>query len=364
MMNDEYQRFCKYMVNMENDNVINIPDGVGELAHDVDNSPDSVGEKNNFTYTIKFTPLKFRSLPNEAHYRFFDRAVKEIDSAGAAVKTSLGPLVGELKEWFAKETALVAWYGKSPLTDRIAEAKKYLDRILVGLFVQVRSLQYSTEQDVAAAADRLNIMLRSYGRVIRKPYMQEAGAVQSILAHLNGDLAGDVRTAGVERQVADAGNALTGFVALMEAREAQSLKKPQQSFRRVQHDIEKVWHQIVKLVNSGAALNVSPDFETLINALNPEIEYLNSEFHYTRHSIKAARLASIVPQPYSGEACTPVPEVFFNTPKKTLTLELGKDFNISYRNNINPGNAECTVHGKGKYKDSKTVTFIIYTSNG
>jgi hypothetical protein len=313
---------------------------------------------------IKFTALMFRSLPNEAHYSFFDRAVKEIDSAGAAVKTSLGPLVAELKEWFVKETACIAWYSKSSLTDRIAEARDRLNHAIVGLSAQVRSLRYSTNPDMASAADRLYIMLKSYGRVIRKPYMQEAGAVQAILAHLNGDLAGDVRTVGIAERVADTGNALTGFVALIEAREAQSLKKPGQSSREVRYGIEKVWHQTVTIVNSGAALNLSPDFESLINALNPEIEYLNSEFHSARYSIKTARLTPVAPQPYSGQACTPVPDVFFDTPKETVKLELGKDFNISYKNNINPGNAECTVRGKGKYKGSKMITFTVMIDEG
>jgi hypothetical protein len=42
-----------------------------------------------------------------------------------------------------------------------------------------------------------------------------------------------------------------------------------------------------------------------------------------------------------------------------VELELGKDYNLTYKNNVHVGNATLTIHGKGKYEGSKTVTFII-----
>ena len=32
---------------------------------------------------------------------------------------------------------------------------------------------------------------------------------------------------------------------------------------------------------------------------------------------------------------------------------------MTFRNNVDAGNAKCTIHGKGAYKGRKTVTFII-----
>jgi hypothetical protein len=308
---------------------------------------------------IKFIALLFKFLPNEAHFRFFDRATREIAKAGAAVQTALGQLVAELNEWFAKESANITWYRKSALTAAIADADHRLDHALVGLSKQVGAARYSTNPDVAAAAEHLYIMLKSYGKVIDKPYLQEAGAVKAILAHLNGDLATDAQTAGVTEWKTEIDTALTEFIDLLEEREAQTLEKPPQGFPETRRGIEHVWHQIVTLVNSGAALNLSPDFAALIQALNPEIEYLNSEFHRVRYSIAAAQIAPVERQPYTGQPCTPVPEVFYITPKATLKLVLGKDFNLSYKNNVNVGNAECTIHGKGTYRGYKTVTFVI-----
>jgi hypothetical protein len=308
---------------------------------------------------IKFTVLLFRVLPNEAHYSFFERVTKEIAKAGPSVQSTLGPLVAELNDWFTKETACVEWYSKSNLTAAIAGADRRLDSVLAGFSAQLKGALYSALPAVSTAAERLHIMLKSYGRVARKPYLQEIGAVKAVLEHLNGDLLHDVQAAGMTEWTVEIQSSLNSFVLLMEQREEQTLRKPQQGFPEVRRGIEDVWRRIVKLIDAGATLNISPDYAALINALNPEIEYLNREFRYVRHSIADAEPSPIEQQQYTGQPCTPVPDVFCQTSKGMVKLILGKDFNITFKNNINVGNAECTIHGKGKFKGQKTVTFVI-----
>jgi hypothetical protein len=307
----------------------------------------------------KFSVLLFRVLPNEAHFRFFERVKKELTNAGASVRNTLGTLITDLSNWLVKETACIEWYRKSALTALIAKANTHLDNMLVGLSAQINGARYSSEPTVSSAAERLHIMLKSYGKVIDKPYLQEVGAVDAILLHLSGDLAYDVQLAGVSGWISKIQTALNDFVNLMEQREAQTLNKPQEGFPEVRRGIEDVWHQIVVRVDSGAALNLSSDYAALINKLNPEIEYLNGEFHRVRHNIAAAEPAPIERQAYTGTPCTPVPEVLYVTSKGTIRLELGKDFNVTYKNNVDVGNAECTIRGKGGYRGYKTVTFII-----
>jgi hypothetical protein len=308
---------------------------------------------------VKFTVLVFRTLPNQAHYKFFGRATREIRQAGYTVISALGQLVPELDDWFVKETACIEWYRKSALTAAITDADRHLNKALVGLAAQINGARYNTLPAEAAAAEHLHIMLKSYGNTTRKPYLQKVGSVEAILGHLNGDLLQDVQIVRLTEWIPEIRSALDSFVHSIEQREAQSLNKPQQSFLKVRREIENVWHGIVTLVDSGALLGTSPEFAALINTLNPEIEYLNKEFHRVKHDIARAEPAPIKQQPYTGAPCTPVPEVIYPTNKKNVHLELGKDFNTTYKNNINAGNAECTIHGKGKYKGQKTVTFII-----
>jgi hypothetical protein len=309
---------------------------------------------------VKFASPLFRRFPNEAHYRAFDRFTNELNKAGAAVQTAVGPLLAELNTRFGEEKLCILWYRKSELTALIVASDRRLDNAFVGMTAHINAASYSANPLVDASAERLKIMLKSHSRVIRKPYLQKIGAVNAILAHFKGDMATDAQMVGLATWVAEIESALNEFVALFEQREALSLARPSKSFVEVRRGIEDLWRKIAHLVNAGAALNMSPDFAALINVLNPEIEYLNNEFHRVKQNISTAQISTIDEQPYTGEPCTPVPEVLYETSKgATVKLVLGKDFNVSYKHNINAGNAECIVRGKGAYKGSKTVSFTI-----
>ncbi|MDR2358367.1 MAG: DUF6261 family protein [Prevotellaceae bacterium] len=64
-------------------------------------------------------------------------------------------------------------------------------------------------------------------------------------------------------------------------------------------------------------------------------------------------------QPYTGKPVTPLPRVYFQTGKETVELVFAQDFNITYRNNTNVGEAKLFVHGKGKYTGTYDTTFHI-----
>jgi hypothetical protein len=308
---------------------------------------------------IKFLVLLFKPLPNEAHFEFFDLVMTELTQAGAAVKTLLAVLIPQLEDWFALENANIEWSQKSDLTAFIAQADKRLNHALGGLLARVRASRYSIQPSVAAAAERLYIMLKKHGSIAKKPYLQQVGAVVAILEHLDGDMSADVTAIGLKEWTQETQAALTAFQLLFVQRGEQSLNRPAKTFPAVRKGIEGVWRQIVTLVDSAAAVDTSPDFAAFIQALNPHIESLNKEFHHARHDISTAEPAPIEQQAWTGMPCTPLPEVLYVTSTGTIRLELGKEFNITYKNNINVGNAQCTIHGKGKYKGSKTVTFII-----
>jgi hypothetical protein len=60
-----------------------------------------------------------------------------------------------------------------------------------------------------------------------------------------------------------------------------------------------------------------------------------------------------------GEAITPIPVVFMGDKR----LFFAKDFNLTYKNNIQCGVAEVNITGKGIYGGRKLVTFNIERIN-
>jgi hypothetical protein len=308
----------------------------------------------------KFKSLLFKYLPNAAHYQFCMQVSNGLSTAGEIVIAALGDIPGRFGGWLDKETALMEWVKKSALTARIAEADNRLDHALVALNAQVHALEYSLTPDTAETAHEVMLMLKNYGRVYSKPYEEEEGDTIAILSQLTGTYAAAVTQLGLTAYVAELRGAFIDFKELLAQRDAFSLQKPEESFTVVRRGIEGEYHQIVTKVNAGAALGVSPGFAAFIDLLNPEIDRLNLEFHRVRRNIDAAQPAPILPQTFTGDYLTPTPDVYCTNPKgETEKLVLGRDYNLTYRNNRDAGNAECTLHGKALFYGHKTVTFII-----
>jgi hypothetical protein len=308
----------------------------------------------------KFRTLLFKYLPNAAHYQFCARVSDVLSTAGVTVITALGDTVERFNRWLAKETALMEWIRKNVFTAQISEADRRMTHALVALNAQVHALEYSSASGFAEAAHEVMLMLKNYGKVYRKPYEAQEGDMMTILSQLTGTYAAAVTLLGLDACVAELQSAFTEFKELLAQRDTLMLQKPEENFATVRRGIEKEYHQIVMKVNAGAALDASPDFAAFINALNPEIERLNLEFHRVRRNINAAQPAPIPSQTFTGDYLTPMPDVYYTNPKgKTEKLVLGRDYNLTYRHNRAAGNAECTLHGKGLFYGRKTVTFMI-----
>jgi len=72
-------------------------------------------------------------------------------------------------------------------------------------------------------------------------------------------------------------------------------------------------------------------------------------------SIKRATVSGLGSMLYTGNAVTPTPVVKIYD----KSLEIGKDYKVSYKNNINVGTATVTITGKGNYYGTMTKTFKI-----
>jgi predicted transcriptional regulator len=286
---------------------------------------------------------------------------QELSNATSAVRTALGTLLALFGTWLTEETAIVDWVRKSSLTKDIEEADRAMDRTLSALKLNVRSQKLSTNATVAQAADRVYTMLHQYGVVNSKPYEEQRDDVRTIIRQLNSSAySTDTGTLNLYALINELQAALTKFENLIAQRGEKSLAKPDKTAAEVRKGIEDVYRQIETVINSGAVLNPTVGYTAVVNRLNPQIELLNATYHRVRYDIKDAQPEDIPAQIFTGKPITPLTKVLYVTLHDgTVQLELGKDFNLSYKNNVEVGVAECTIHGKGAYKGSKTVTFVI-----
>jgi hypothetical protein len=302
----------------------------------------------------------FHDLPNSAHYDYCGWVSEVLGNSGSVLKNAVTPArISQYNALLAIEAALMRWTYKSVLTAKIAESDHELDRALAAISTYVQTAAYSDDPLIVAAAERLRVMLRGFGRVSKKAYNAQEGDIEAILGSLHGAYAADVTALALETRVAKLQNAFNEFKALLHERDADIGEKPKENFSTVRHDIEEVYNQIVTIVNGGAALGLSQEFAAFINTLNPEIVRFNRQYHHAKINIKDAQPAQIPPQPFTGLPVTPLPEVLRVTKDGTERLVFGKDYSLTYRSNVDVGKAECIIHGKSKYKGSQTITFVI-----
>lgn len=311
----------------------------------------------------KLFTLHFRLLPFPAHFDFFMKLSALLSSAGDALKAALAALMSAFDDWLAKEDAVMQWIRKSVLTEQIADADHQIDRILTGINAVVTASLHSSSAVITNAAHRIQIMLKQYGHVSRESYDEEAGDVRAILEQFEGTYAADVTTLGLTVWIGELSTTFDHFEDLLRLRETERGAKPPCTAQEVRSGIEEVYRQMAEIINANSVVGTSPDFAAFIDVLNPDIERLNAEFAKIRRDLGKGSHTLIEPvetQRCTGKPVTPLPAVHYREEgKQAVELVFGKDFAVTYKNNVQPGMAELIVHGKGGYKGSKTATFNI-----
>ena len=105
------------------------------------------------------------------------------------------------------------------------------------------------------------------------------------------------------------------------------------------------------------AVNTDPVQETLVVLFN---ETDNIRKKYSALLPSKINLADAVTEPipsqiYTGKAITPIPVLYYEGKELVFTV----DFSLSYKNNVEVGEATVTMHGKGKFNGRNIRKFNI-----
>jgi hypothetical protein len=306
-------------------------------------------------------------FPAAAFLQFFKRVLALLLAAGPFLRNMVtAARINALQDLVNRMTDVLRWSGLTVLTEQITEANHKLDHAFSEITARVKGLvRFGDTLAITEAAKRVQAMLKHYGKVIGKLYDDETGTVDIVLENLNGPFAADVITLGIGGLKDALQAAYDKLLALLREREAAEGTRPKDplnendTFTKLKKETVGLFREIEEIINSGAALELSQEFGQFIDLLNPEIEHFNREFGEGRTSLNKAQVAPIPNQPYSGYPITPPVQVFVETKDGMKELERDKDYYVTFKDNIEVGNAKCTVRGKGKYKGSQTITFPI-----
>jgi hypothetical protein len=127
----------------------------------------------------------------------------------------------------------------------------------------------------------------------------------------------------------------------------------------LKRNLGKSYNAFCDVVLKTAYLQPSPALDNLFSVMN-EIRIKYARSLPGRLNSRNTSTAPIDIQQYTGVAVTPIPQVFFRTEEgETVELRFTVDYYVTYRHNIDVGEAQLLIHGKGKYAGHYTTTFHI-----
>ncbi|MDR0667229.1 MAG: DUF6261 family protein [Prevotellaceae bacterium] len=310
----------------------------------------------------KIKAIYFVYLRNEAHYEFL-WIFRHLLDEYPALRTLIGAMDEAFTVLLATEKRLLDAARASALTQQIADADHRVDRALAAIRAVINAARHSLNPDVVEAARVLQIRLNEFGNIRGKAYEEESAAVQVLIADLETTYAAQVALVALADWLAELTAAETEFTGLYLQRGNEEAVRPQERMVDVRREIETVYRNIITLVDATAITTLGA-YDEFINKLNVQVAYFNE------HNHRAARkdlgegehtvIEPIATQQYTEKAITPLPKAYYREEgKPTVELVFAKDFSLTYKNNVNVGTAEVTLHGKGAYKGQKTVTFNI-----
>ncbi|MDR0582100.1 MAG: DUF6261 family protein [Prevotellaceae bacterium] len=320
---------------------------------------------------IAFIIIRFsyEHLRNEAHVEFHTNVnalFVEFNPETLGIK----PLYDVYKPLFDEEVAALDIIRRSELTAEIVELDHERDRLYRGLADNVKSFRNHFDPDKRRAAEKLEVILEHYGNIAAKTLDEETAAIEDLHRELiKQDNYLYVSALGLGEWLGQLVQTSRNLEALMMNRYDEASKRPNVHMQRIRKEVDKTFRSILDLLEALVRVNGADTNKAFIAKLNMVMERYKeilAQEAGRRHPIKDLGagdhtvIEPIETQQYTERPITIIPEVHFREDgKPTVRLYMGEDFSVTYKNNVNVGMAELTIHGKGNYKGEKTVTFNI-----
>jgi hypothetical protein len=264
-------------------------------------------------------------------------------------------------ELLGKELKLLDALHGNELSKRLAEADKLVDRYVVGINSVVDAAVHHFDPEVVAAGESIAKRLKALGDIEHKPYEEESAAVKVLIYELHNEYAAKAELIGLTPWIDKLSDAEEIFESLFKQRNTELAGKTDGNLREINKELIPLYRKMTGRINAALILNSTPALVEFANELNKEIDYANEhgDHRTTKKSIENVLVKPIEPQPATGKPIVYMPELYVEIDGKQVELGFSVDYTLTYRNNANVGIAEIIIHGKGKYKGKKVITFNI-----
>jgi hypothetical protein len=244
----------------------------------------------------------------------------------------------------------------SLLTGPIRQANDVCDATTDDIKRSIKTGSKSTVANKASAGETLEHFMKPFWDMNKKPLLSQISLTVELLSRYASDPA--LQQAAQTLAIADLFAALAPQNATLSNLYNQRLAEyaaetPAASSLRetVAEDYNAVCDVIVR------AVNTEPVQETLVTLFNKTNDVRKK---YSALSPAKIDLAGAVTEPlpthtYTGKAITPIPVLYYEGKELVFAV----DFSLTYKNNVEVGEATVIMHGKGRFNGQHIRKFNI-----
>ncbi|MDR3194282.1 MAG: DUF6261 family protein [Tannerella sp.] len=234
-----------------------------------------------------------------------------------------------------------------------------LDKRVGALYSDVKRTSTAAEKSsnatTAAAGSALVHALKPFWKVTAEPMASQLAQLGELFLRVNGNQTlqaalGTLGLGGVWEELSGVNAELNALYDERVAEEAAEAPLP--AATKMKETVVRDYEGFCTVTEQLLVALPSPLLEQLFYS----IDVLRHTYApHAKKDLRHAVTEPIEPQTRTGLPLTPPIKLFY----EDVPLELGKDYNVTYGNNINAGEGTVTSHGKGKYTGSHTTTFYI-----
>jgi hypothetical protein len=285
--------------------------------------------------------------------------------AGNAARPSLGSLgIKALDVLIKADSAFRAnliTEKTSPLTEQIMNFDKQRDDSFLEIKRTVKTAAKSSDVIKAEAGKLLESFLKPYSNLAKEPLMSETSTINYLHTQFmaNPALPVAANTLQLNNVFNTLFNANQQVSVIWNERAINEAEKSAPSPSSLKNNLGKAYNDFCDIVLQSLKLQPAPELETLFSVMN-EIRIKYVKFLPVKLTDTNTLVEPLAIQQYTGKPVTPIAQVFIKKENGEFSeLRFTVDFYITYKNNVEVGEAKIIIHGKGKYVGRYTSTFYI-----
>ncbi len=316
----------------------------------------------------KIMTIWLSCLLNGEHFNFMRDLIELLLKAGPQ-KLKIENELAILLALYDQEAKVFDPIRSSEFTELICKADAVRVSILKGLESLVCTNLKNPDEDTAAAAKRLKLLLKSHPNIHNRSYSIKTAVVTDVIIEIKQGYTAEIAQINASDWLTKLEETNNDFIALMGRRFKNKSEQNTVNMVNLRQQMDKTYLDIATRLEAMITMMEDPEeYLPFMVELNEYIKYYNERVKLRRtnnrnkrQNIAKAQLSAIGAQTYNGGHIVPEIELVYTNTKtgETLLLVEGKDYTFVVEGNAQPGMATLTIKGKGAYVGKLISTFTI-----